>query len=280
MTDPKTPDRFTEDKPIEALAPTVVESMTKAEIDVAIATAHRFPRSLTEFRKRALSLATIDEDVAESCYFKVRRGKNRDGTDKFIEGPSVRLAEIVASTYGNVRVAARVTEINQREVVAQGVAIDLESNYSTSVEVRMSIVGKYGRYSDDMINMTANACCSKARRNALWGTIPFAVVKPIYEEAKRVAVGDANTLQTRRDKTLELIEKAGISRDRVFGALSIGGADDIGIEELETLKGLWTAVKDGEASADEAFPKTAGAAGNRFSKDEKKGEEKRAEAKP
>ena len=49
-------------------------------------------------------MATIDAEVAGSCFYKLSRG------GKTIEGPSVRLAEIVASAWGNLKFGARIID--------------------------------------------------------------------------------------------------------------------------------------------------------------------------
>ena len=65
--------------------------LSRAEIDVQITTAKRYPRSVTAFRREAEEMATLDEETAGSMFYVLpRAGKN-------IEGPSVRLAEIVGS---------------------------------------------------------------------------------------------------------------------------------------------------------------------------------------
>lgn len=246
-------------KPAEVATPSVMEASTRAEFDVAVATAHRYPRSLTRFRTMALSMATIDAEVAASCYYRLSR-KGADGV-KSIEGPSVRFAEIVANSYGNLRFGARIVEIGDKEVVAQGMAHDLENNVSTSTEVRRRITTKNGsRFGDDMIAVTCNAACSLALRNAIFKAVPFAMAKPIYEQAKRVAVGDAKTLGERRTKALAAFAAMGIPGARVFARLGVAGADEITLAHVEELLGLHTAIKDGELDAEAEFPEQKKAA--------------------
>jgi hypothetical protein len=237
----------------EITAPTALEAQTRAEYDVAVVTAHRFPRSITKFRTAALSMATIDADVAASCFYRLSR-RGSEGS-KAIEGPSVRFAEIVANAYGNLRFGARIVEIGEKEVVAQGVAHDLENNVSTSTEVRRRITTKHGqRFGDDMIAVTCNAACSLALRNAIFKAVPFALAKPIYEQAKKVAVGDAKTLGERRSKALAAFAAMGITGPRVFARLGVAGADEITLAHVEELIGLHTAIKDGELDPDAEFP--------------------------
>lgn len=237
----------------EIAPPTALEAQTKAEFDVAVATAHRFPRSLTKFRTQALTMATIDAEVAASCYYRLSRN-GRDGA-KAIEGPSVRFAEIVANSYGNLKFGARIIEIGEKEVVAQGVCHDLENNVSTSIEARRRITTKHGqRFGDDMIAVTCNAACSLALRNAIFKAVPFALAKPIYEQAKKVAVGDAKTLAERRSKCLAAFSAMGIQSARIFAKLGVAGAEEITLAHVEDLLGIHTALKDGELDPDAEFP--------------------------
>jgi hypothetical protein len=237
----------------EAVPASALAVQSREEFDVAVVTAHRFPRSLQKFRTTALSMATIDAEVAASCFYRLSR-KGQDGA-KAIEGPSVRFAEIVANAYGNMKFGARIIEVGEKEVVAQGIAHDLENNVSTSTEVRRRITTKTGaRFGDDMIAVTCNAACSLALRNAIFKAVPFALAKPIYEQAKRVAVGDAKTLSQRRTSALAAFAAMGISAARVFARLEVAGADEITLAHVEELIGLHTSIKDGEAEADTEFP--------------------------
>lgn len=226
-----------------------IDTISRAEIDVQIATAHRFPRSMERFVKEAMKMATYDEDTAASCFYKLPR----DG--KIIEGPGVRLAEIIGSTWGNMRYGARIVAEDREFIVAQGVAHDLEKNVSASLEVRRRIVKRDGkRYTSDMINTTANAACSIALRNAIFRVIPKTFVNQIYEAAKQVAIGDASTLVERRTKALDYFAKMGVMEDRILAVLGKSGIEDIGLDDLATLTGLKTAIKDGDTTVDEAFP--------------------------
>jgi len=226
-----------------------VEAMTRGEIDIQISTAKAYPRSIEQFRKKALGMATIDEDTAASCVYKIPRD------NKIIEGGTVRLAEIVAAAYGNLRVQGRVVSEDERNVTLSGGAWDIENNVLYSVEVRRRITRKDGsRFSDDMVNTTANAGISIAVRNALFRAVPHTYTKEIIEQCKLVARGSAATLGTRRQKALDwFLAEAKIEAKRVFAGLGIRGIEDITIEHLETLQGIRTAIREGELTPEDAF---------------------------
>lgn len=227
-----------------------VDAQARGEIDVQIATAKRFPRDITRFLKQAETLATISDDIAASCFYKLKRA------GKDIEGPSVRFAEIVATAWGNIRIDARTVNEDARFVYAEGVAWDLERNNAIRFGTRRRITTKNGeRYSDDMIATTANAAAAIALRNCVFRVVPKAFWEPIYEKAKEVAVGSAETLGARRQKMLDHFQrKYTVGADRLCAYLGVEGVEGIHLKHVEDLRGLATALKDGDAKVDDVFP--------------------------
>ncbi len=225
--------------PAVVMAPGTMELQVKAEIDSAIATAHRFPRSYDAFLKKAETLATCRPEIAQAMEYAKPVG------GKMVKGPSSRAAEIIAATYGNLRVQARVVSIGEKEIVAQGIAHDLETNVAHSVEVHEPIVKRDGtRYPDSQIATMCGSACSKARRNAIFLTVPAALCAPILESAKLVAMGSAATLPERRDKLLKWFEEKGVKRSAILRWLQIKGENDINLEKMADLNAAFTSAKE------------------------------------
>lgn len=238
--------------PIEVRPTLALEAQTRGEVDVQITTARRYPRSVRSFIDECVAMATLDEDTAGACFYALPR----DG--KTIDGPSVRLAEIAASAWGHMRVQARIVDEDERFITARGEAWDIQRNVAIAFDVRRRITNKQGkRYSDDLIVVTGNAASSIALRNAIFKVIPSAFWRPIYQRCREVAVGKQETLANKRAAMLAYFQKLGVDEARVLGVLGIRGVEDIGLEHLATLRGLATAIKDGDTSLDEAFPSTA-----------------------
>jgi len=234
---------------------TSLSQIVKAEIDIQIATAKKYPRSIKAFRQEALSMATSDAEIAGSCFYKLKR-EAKNGSVSFIEGPSVRLAEIIASSWGNLRFGARIIDESEKFVTAQGVAHDLEKNVFNSIEVVRRITTKKGfRFSDDMIGVTKNAACSIALRNAIFKTVPFAYAKQIYEEAKKTAVGSARTLNERKQQMVEAFSKMRVTEEQILSVVEKPSIEDIGLSDIETMIGIHNAIRDGETSIEEQFNK-------------------------
>lgn len=231
----------------------IVQAVSRAEIDQAIIAANNRPRSVQNFINEARSLVTLTEAVADDCIYAVPR----DG--KMIEGPSARMAEILGYSFRNNRIGGRVTDVGREFVTSQGVFQDLERNTYVTYEVQRRITNKRGeRFSADMIQVTGNAAASIAMRNAVLKGIPKALWWPVYQAAVAVIAGDSKTLLAKRSEALASLTKIGVTKEMAFAALGIKGVEDITTEHIATLRGLHNSVRDGEIKVEEAFrPKDA-----------------------
>lgn len=222
--------------------------LNRSEIEQQIATARRFPRSVKKFRDEALQMVTLSESIAEQCIYALPR----DG--KTIEGPSARFAEVIASAWGNCRAGARVVDDTGEFVTAQGVFHDLERNVAITYEVQRRITDRQGRrYKADMIGVTANAACSIALRNAILKGVPKAFWEDMYNEARKVIMGDIKTLSNRRTDAVAAFQKFGVSAEQICLKLGVPGVEDIGLEHLVVLRGMLTAIKEGDTTPEDAF---------------------------
>ncbi len=225
-----------------------VELITRAEYDVQIATARKYPRSIASFCKEAIGLVNLNEQIADDCIYAIPR----DG--KIIEGPSARFAEIILHSWGHTRAGARIVDEDAKFITAQGVCHDLQSNTMITFEVKRRITNKQGkRYNDDMIAMTGNAACSIALRNAITRVIPKAFWEPIYQEARMVVMGDSMTLSSRRAVALELLAKFGATEEMIIKKLGVVGVEDITLDHLLVLRGIATAIKEGDTTVEQLF---------------------------
>lgn len=225
-----------------------VTLIERSEIEHQIATARRFPRSIKNFRDEALAMVTLSESVADQCVYALPRG------GKTIEGPSARFAEIITSAWGNNRAGARVIDDSGEFVTAQGVFHDLERNVSITYEVKRRITDSRGRrYNADMIGVTANAASSIALRNAILKGVPKAFWEDMYNEARKVIMGNVQTLANRRAAALAMFQKFGVTPEQVCAKLEVTGVEDIGLEDLVTLRGLLTAIKEGDTTPEQVF---------------------------
>jgi hypothetical protein len=226
-----------------------LDAQTRGEIDIQIATAKRFPRSVKKFIDDVLAMATLTEETAAACFYSKPQGGD------IVTGPSARLAEMVASCWGNVAIEGKPVHDDGRFVTSRGVAWDLQNNVRVAFEAKRRVTNRQGvRYSDDMVMTTTNAATSIAMRNAIFKVVPRAFWGPIEEKCREVARGKADTLVNTRTRMLKHYATLGVTSERVFARLEVRGIEDVTLEHVELLRGLATGIKEGDTSIDEAFP--------------------------
>lgn len=232
-----------------------LQALNRAEIDIQIATAKTYPRDIDQVLTTIRKYATMDAETAEDCFYALRRGQGNDAA--VIEGISVRLAEIFAGAWGNIRVQTRIIGNDGRTITAQGICHDLETNYATSVEVKRSILNKFGKtYSEDMQVVTGNAAAAIAYRNAVLKVIPKAVTKKIVNDIKQVALGQSIDLETSRQRAIAHFVKIGATEAQVLEYLGVKSVADIDKEKVFELRALSNAIKEGTTTVAETFSKT------------------------
>jgi hypothetical protein len=238
-----------EDTTIVQVEVDAVGAIVRSEVEAQLSAAHRYPRSIKRFLGEAKMMATINRETAEMCIYSLPRG------GKNITGPSVRLAEICASAYGNLHIGARVLDAGETDITAQGIAWDLEKNVRVTLETKRRITNKQGRrFDDDMVIVTGNAAASIALRNAIFRVVPKAYVQAIYEAARATAVGEGRTFDDRRAEVVQRLTKLGITQERVLARVNRTALLDVTADDLEVLIGLGTAIKNADVSVDAAFP--------------------------
>lgn len=251
--------------PAPVLDQAMIGGLTRAEIDIQIATAHKFPRVISNVKRQIVTLATLDQETAEACFFRLpRRQKDPDTgqwVNKFIEGPSIRFAEIVLASYGNARVASRRTNLGETDVEATGIFHDLENNVAQAKSVTRSIMtaerkDKSGRvipstrFTPDMINTTTNAAAAIALRNAILAGVPRGYWKEGLTEAMRAARGDQATLTVRREQMIKKFAEQDVTRTQLFELLGVRGQDDITLDIMFDATGILTALVEKETTID------------------------------
>lgn len=233
---------------IEIKQAEMLQAINRAEVDTQIATAKQYPRDIYGALNNIKTIATLDNSTAEDCFYALRR----QGT--LIEGVSVRLAEIIAGAWGNMRVQTRIIGNDGKTITAQGICHDLETNLAVSVEVKRRITDKNGKtYSEDMQVTTGNAASAIAFRNAVLKVVPKAVTKRVIDEIKQVALGKAIDLETRRQNMIAYFGKLGVSQTDILTYCGVKRIEEITSEMVFELSGLKNAIKEGTTTVSETF---------------------------
>ena len=223
----------------------------KAMIDSQIATAKAYPRNIQKFLDNCISTVTSKKDIAESMVYTVPRGAGK------VSGPSVNMAKIAMQFFGNFRAGARVVEIENKTLTSEAIAFDIENNVSVKIQVKRSIYGKSGRFSDDLIVVTGNAANAIALRNAIYAVIPKVFIDQIYSAAQKRIVGDVSTeekLVAARLKTMQALkDRYNVTEKEILSAIGKEAVEHITKDDLVTFAGIDTAIKEGDTTVDQAF---------------------------
>lgn len=240
---------------IELKQADMLQAINRAEVDIQIATAKQYPRDINASLNKIATYAMMDRETAEDCFYVLRR-KGADGNVNVIEGLSVRMAEIIAGAWGNLRVQTRIIGNDGRMITAQAICHDLETNFAVSKEVKRRITDKNGRtYSEDMQVVTGNAAASIAFRNAVLAVIPKAITKRVINDVKQVALGQSIDVETARQNCIANYAKRGVSEKMLCDYLGINTIAEIDKERLFELKATLTAINEGTTTVRETFIK-------------------------
>lgn len=230
-------------------------NVTRGELDMQIYTARQYPRDIEQFYRKAEMLMCETLETAKSCIYSLSRNE-QDGGKKSIVGASIRCAEIAAGAFTNLRVASRIIGFNERFVIAQGAAHDLETNVAFCFEVPRRITNKYGKtFSDDMIQVTAGAAGSIAMRNAIIRAVTPGRIDTLLNKVRRVISEKDEPLSVRRDKMLGYFDSQNVSEERVLAYLGKKNVYEVDDDDFITLIGVVNFKTENPASTyDDVFP--------------------------
>lgn len=229
-----------------------LSAIEEADRSHQIATARRYPRSITQFTKELSELACLSQPTAMAMIYSLPRA------NKQIVGPSIRFAEAVLACWGNARAGVEVIDVDRKEgvVTAEGRYYDCEKNVGIALRKRRRIVAKV--INGDSIQVTGDAVSSIAFRDAILRSVPKALWEPIWEKAKKTAAGDAKSVQVIRDGLLQTFRTLGVTDVQVFNALSndhtpITGPADLGADQILALQAWHNQLKNGDCSLEDIF---------------------------
>lgn len=227
-----------------------LDAVERANVDTQVATAKQYPRNVTRSINNSIAMATMDVNTAQSCGYALPRG------NKPITGPSVHLAKLIVSNWGNIRTETKVVQITDKQVISRGACWDLENNVASAFEVRRSIIDSKGkRYSDDMITVTGNAANAIAYRNAVFAVIPRAVTDKVYQAAQHCITGDLSDndkLIATRKKCIDYFkDEYGITEEEVVMICGKQTVNQIKAEQIALLRGVQQSLTDGDTTVEE-----------------------------
>lgn len=223
------------------------------EVQAAMIVAKKFPRDEYEAMeriKRSCQRATL----AEQAIYSYPRAKQK------ISGPSIRLAETLAQNWGNIDYG--IIEIEQKDGRSEMMAYawDLETNTRVTkvFGVDHKRDTKEGSYkltdSRDIYELTANFGARRVRACIL-GVIPGDVTDMAVEECRETLRNGTGKepINERVTKLLNAFKKDFKVTKEQIEKYSGRNCAEFGEDEFIDLKGVYKALKDGQAKVEDYF---------------------------
>ncbi|PAF19720.1 hypothetical protein [Terribacillus saccharophilus] len=224
------------------------------EVKGQIFMARQFPRNIYQSEQRILDNCKR-ASLAEVAVYSYPRGGTK------VEGPSIRLAEVLAQNWGNLSFGVKELEQREGESVALAYAWDLETNVRQekvfTVKHSRKAGGKLKKLDDprDIYELVANNG-SRRVRACILGIIPGDIVEKAVQECnKTLEGGNGRPLKDRISKTLELFkEEYGVTQQQLEEHIgyNISAFTD---RDLAGLGKIYTSIKDGMSKAADWFGK-------------------------
>lgn len=222
-----------------------------AEVQASVIVAKRFPRNTIQSMER-IAIACARPRLAGAALYSYARGGQE------ITGPSIRLAEAIAQSWGNISFGIRELEQKNGESTVEAFAWDMETNVrETKVfHVRHERVTKKGtfRLEDprDIYEMVANQG-SRRLRACILGIIPGDVVEDAVSYCEQTLAAKAEVTPERIAKMLEAFGAIGVTKRQIEARIQ-RHIDSMTPGLMINLTKIYNSVKDGFSSVAEWFP--------------------------
>jgi hypothetical protein len=223
------------------------------EVQGAIFMAKQFPRD--EYRAiEKITRMCERMSLAEQATYSYPRG------GKQVTGPSIRLAEAIAQAWGNIDCGVIELENKNGASELMAYAWDLETNTRVTKMFKVKHVRDTKKGSTaltdsrDVYEATANFGARRLRACIL-SVIPGDVVESAVDACKETVTNQDKTPIKDRIKKLEKAFKEIKITKEQLEEYAQRNLNEFGREEIFALQGVYKAIRDGQAKADDYFGK-------------------------
>lgn len=236
-----------ENYPVGTAIPPVPLMRSQTQFHTAVAVQR--PRNLDKVVAAVLREA---EFAGDAFYYSFPMG------GKKIEGPSIGLAMAVAREWSNCAVPVEYYE-TATEWVFNAHFVDLERGFTVSRVFRKKKgKGVFKKLEDDRAeDMTFQAAQSRAIRNVVLAGVPRWLTDQAKERANDAVLKGISKegLAVATEKALKFLAGYGITEERVIAVLG-KSKHEWASEDIASLRGMPSQLKDGQATAEQLFPAT------------------------
>jgi hypothetical protein len=232
----------------QAAVPPLPMIQTKTQYTTAVAV--QKPRKLN-----SVIAAVLEEAVhaKEAFYYSFPMG------GKKVEGPSIGLAMAVARAWGNCACPVEYYE-QGGEWIFNAHFIDLETGFTVSRVFRKKVgKGLFKKLDDERAeDMTFQAAQSRAIRNVVTAGVPRWLLQQAIDRAKEAVLNGITKegIAHATEGALKFLAGYGVVPEQVEQVLD-KKVDKWDAEDLATLRGMASQLKDGQTTAAQMFPPVA-----------------------
>jgi len=251
-------------------ASSAVAARVTAEIQARTIVALQRPRNTEAVRQRLL-VECKRPAFAHAARYRVPRGQDKDGKQKYIEGLSIRFAEAAQRWMGNLDTASSIVYDDARKLILHVTCTDLESNttYSSELLVPKTVERKWLKKDQQILGQRVNsygepvyiveateaevtqqaaAMKSKEIRTLILRHLPG----DLKDEAERVCIEtarneDAKDPDAARRILFDAFFSIGVPVEQLTSYLGHDGKV-LSPSEIAELRAIYAAVRDGETS--------------------------------
>lgn len=249
--------------PTGETASAVLAAQAKALVEARFVIALRQPRDVDAVRERLLRECARPSFAAVAIY--------RKPIGEGVEGPSIRFAEAAIQAMGNLAIDTPAIYDDAEKRILRVTVADMETNVTHSkdvtiqkrVERRRLADGQVAlktrtnsrgqpvflvEATDDEILNTENALVSKALRTTGLRLVPGWLIDECMQAVRATRAKEhAVDPDAAKRKLLDAFRGVGVTADQVKDWLG-HAADTLAPSELEELRGIYTAIRDGDTT--------------------------------
>lgn len=219
------------------------------EMKAAVLLAKHFPRDLTQVWGKVSDMCRR-KTFAVAAEYNFPRGGGR------ITGPSVKLARSMASVFGNVHYGFRIVkdESNSRQI--EGFAWDLETGTKvTSTDYFQKLIYRKDKgwieADERELRELTNRRGAIAVRNAVLQLLPFDLVEDAIAQCHQTQTAEIKDPKGEQKKLIRDFVEISVTVEMIQKYLKHSEAWSP--EEIVHLRGVYNAIKDGEAKRTDYF---------------------------
>lgn len=226
------------------------ESRAMAEIQAAILMAKHAPRNESQCFINIIE-ACKRPMLAESAQYTYPRG------GQLVKGPSIRLAEVLARAWGNVRVGITITTQDSDKTEARAYAFDMQTNYMIDQDFvvphkRTTKKGVTKLTDERDIRELVQNIGSRYLRGCILRLIPGDVVESALEQVEKTLLSSDVPLSEQIKKMVVAFDEIGVKVEHLEARLG-HNLDATIPAEIVTLKSIYRSIKDGMADRSQFF---------------------------